>query len=64
MQHDLEKMEGEDDDALMDKTERFMMGKVAAVVNETKSAKEIVDELIHQAAVELQQGKGLVKSNL
>lgn len=64
MQHDLEKMENEDDDALMDKTERFMMGKVAAVVNETKSAKEIVDELIHQAAAELQQVKGLVKSNL
>lgn len=64
MQHDLERMENEDDDALMDKTERFMMGKVAAVVNETKSAKEIVDELIHQAAVELQQGKELVKSNL
>lgn len=63
MQHDLEKMEDEDD-TLMDKTERFMMGKVAAVVNETKSAREIVEQLVHHAAVELQRGEGLVKSNL
>lgn len=64
MQHDLEKMEDEDDDTLMDKTERFMMGKVAAAVNETKTAKEIVDQLVHDATVELQRGEGLVKSSL
>lgn len=54
----------DEDDTLMDKTERFMMGKVAAVVNETKSAREIVEQLVHHAAVELQRGEGLVKSNL
>jgi hypothetical protein len=48
----------------MDKMERFMMGKVAAVVNETKSAKAIVDELVHDASVELKKGTTLIQSKL
>lgn len=57
-------MENEDDDSLMDRMERFMMGKVAAVVNETKSAKAIVDELVHDASVELSKGTALTQSKL
>jgi len=64
VQHDMEKMENEDDDSLMDRMERFMMGKVAAVVNETKSAKAIVDELVHDASVELSKGTALTQSKL
>jgi len=60
----MEKMENEDDDSLMDRMERFMMGKVAAVVNETKSAKAIVDELVHDASVELSKGTALTQSKL
>jgi hypothetical protein len=64
VQHDMEKADSEDDDTLMDKMERFMMGKVAAVVNETKSAKAIVDELVHDASVELKKGTTLTQSKL
>jgi hypothetical protein len=60
----MEKADNEDDDTLMDKMERFMMGKVAAVVNETKSAKAIVDELVHDASVELKKGITLTGSKL
>lgn len=64
VQHDMEKADNENDDTLMDKMERFMMGKVAAVVNETKSAKAIVDELVHDASVELKKGTTLIQSKL
>lgn len=60
----MEKADNENDDTLMDKMERFMMGKVAAVVNETKSAKAIVDELVHDASVELKKGTTLIQSKL
>lgn len=60
----MEKTDYEDDDTLMDSMERFMMGKVAAVVNETKSAKAIVDELVYDASVELKKGTLFVQSNL
>jgi hypothetical protein len=36
------------------------MGKVAAVVNEKKSAKAIVDELVTDAAALLQKGNKMV----
>lgn len=64
VEHDMDKADNEDDDSLMDKMERFMMGKVAAVVNETKSAKAIVDELVHDASVELRKGATLAQSKL
>ena len=37
------------DDETMDNARPFLMGKVAAVVNEKKSAKEIVDEMVSGA---------------
>lgn len=36
------------------------MGKTAAVVNEKKSAKAIVDELVDDAAVEMAKGHKMI----
>ncbi|KXL51055.1 MAG: hypothetical protein FE78DRAFT_136603, partial [Acidomyces sp. 'richmondensis'] len=46
---DLERMGDDIDDETMDNARPFLMGKAAAVVNEKKSAKEIVDEMVQQA---------------
>ncbi|KAI1482599.1 hypothetical protein K445DRAFT_317908 [Daldinia sp. EC12] len=72
-EHDLEKVangtaegsgkEGEsDDDAddLMDQFRPYLMGKCAALVNEQKSAKAIVDEFIEDATAMLNQGTKMV----
>lgn len=48
-----------DDDAL-DNARPFLMGKVAAVVNEKKSAKAIVDEMVSEASTVLRNGNKLV----
>lgn len=37
-----------------------MMGKVAAVVNERKSAKVIVDEMINEAVQYIKVGSGMI----
>jgi hypothetical protein len=60
----MEKADNENDDSLIDKMERFMMGKVAAVVNETKSAKAIVDELVLDASVVLRKSTTLTLSKI
>lgn len=59
--------DGDDDDDdevdlddLMDQFRPFLMGQCAAVVNEKKSAKGVVDELVDDAAVCLAQGSKLV----
>jgi NAD(P)H-dependent flavin oxidoreductase YrpB (nitropropane dioxygenase family) len=49
-----------DVDELMDQFRPFLMGKCAAVVNEKKSAKEIVDEFVNEAADCLKQGNTMV----
>lgn len=46
VEHDLEKMGDDIDDDTMDNARPFLMGKAAAVTNEKKSAKAIVDEMI------------------
>lgn len=46
VEHDLEKMGDDIDDETMDNARPFLMGKVAAVVNESKSAREIIDEMV------------------
>jgi len=46
---DLEKMGDDIDDETMDNARPFLMGKVAAVVNDKKTAKEIVDEMVSGA---------------
>ncbi|KAK7748598.1 hypothetical protein SLS53_000618 [Cytospora paraplurivora] len=48
-------------DEVMDQFRPFLMGKCAAVCNEKKSAKEIVDEFVDDAAAALQRGSQLVK---
>jgi hypothetical protein len=52
--------EEEDEDDIVDSVRPFLMGKVAAVVNEKKSAKAIVDEMVTDAAQELTKGYSLV----
>lgn len=49
VEHDLEKMGDDLDDDTMDNARPFLMGKAAAVVNERKSAKEIIDEMVSEA---------------
>lgn len=50
-----------DIDELMDQFRPHLMGQCAAVVNEKKTAKEIVDEFVNDAAASLQKGSQLVK---
>ncbi|KAI2623520.1 NPD-domain-containing protein [Hypomontagnella submonticulosa] len=73
-EHDLEKVsngtaEGsgssentseEDVDDLMDQFRPYLMGKCAALVNEQKSAKAVVDEFIEDATAMLNQGTKMV----
>lgn len=46
---DLERLGDDIDDETMDNARPFLMGKVAAVVNEKKTAKEIIDEMVTEA---------------
>ena len=47
---------------MMDNARPFLMGKVAAVVNERKSAREIVDELVSGAVYAINQGSAQIVS--
>ncbi|KAK6440576.1 hypothetical protein LTR95_003202 [Oleoguttula sp. CCFEE 5521] len=49
VEHDIEKMGDDVDDNTMDNARPFLMGKVAALVNERKSAKAIIDEMVGDA---------------
>ena len=44
----------------MDSARPFLMGKAAAVVNEKKSAKAIVDEMVGDAVAWLAKGQKMV----
>ena len=41
----------------------FLIGRVAALINDVKPAKEIVDEMVKEAAEILQRNASLVKVN-
>jgi hypothetical protein len=56
----MENLPDDVDDETLDNARPFLMGKVAAVVNEKKPAKAIVDELVGDAAVLLKQGNKMV----
>ncbi|TVY88714.1 putative nitronate monooxygenase [Lachnellula willkommii] len=56
VQHDLDTKEGDEFEEALDSAHPFLMGKVAAVVDEKKSAKAIVDEIVEGAAGRLLQG--------
>jgi NAD(P)H-dependent flavin oxidoreductase YrpB (nitropropane dioxygenase family) len=62
VEHDLEKMGDDLDDDTMDNARPFLMGKAAAVVNEKKNAREIVDELVGDAVKWLQKTNGYIVS--
>ena len=49
VEHDFETMGDDMSDEMMDNARPFLMGKASAVVNEEKSAKEIIDEFVNDA---------------
>jgi hypothetical protein len=62
VQNDLDTASSEDErDRLMDEGGHpFLMGKVAAVVQEKKPAKDIVDEMVGEAARRIQAGSAML----
>ncbi|KAI9171133.1 putative nitronate monooxygenase [Paramyrothecium foliicola] len=51
---------GDDEDDPLDKFRPFLMGKAAAVVNEQKPAKEVVDEFVNDAVSWIQKGNKMI----
>ena len=64
VEHDFETLGDDIDDETMDNARPFLMGKAAAVVNERKSAKAIVDEMVGDAAEWIERGRGCVVSRV
>jgi len=66
VEYDIEKLDSEDklDDDTLDSARPWLMGKVASVVNEKKSAKAIVDEIVGDAVKELKRVPLLLGSKL
>lgn len=62
VEHDIERMGDDIDDETMDNARPFLMGKVAAVVNEKKTAKQIVDEMVSEAADVISQNNSTIVS--
>lgn len=60
VEHDFETMGDEIDDETMDNARPFLMGKAAAVVNESKPAKAIVDEMVTEAVACMKAGVQMV----
>jgi NAD(P)H-dependent flavin oxidoreductase YrpB (nitropropane dioxygenase family) len=60
VEHDFEKLGDDIDDDTLDNARPFLMGKVAAVVNEKKSAKVIIDEMVDEAVSEMTKGFNLI----
>lgn len=62
-EHDAKEAKGEstdDDDDPLDQFRPYLMGKAAAVVNEQKSAKAVVDEFVDDAVAWINKGKGMI----
>ncbi|KAK4937980.1 hypothetical protein LTR10_021469 [Elasticomyces elasticus] len=62
VEHDFEEKGDDLTDEDMENARPFLMGKAAAVVNEKKSARDIVDELVNDAVKALQVGNSLIVS--
>ncbi|KAL2012798.1 hypothetical protein VTN00DRAFT_323 [Thermoascus crustaceus] len=60
VEHDFENLSDDVDDETLDNARPFLMGKVAAVVNEKKPAKAIVDELVTDAVAWLKKGNKMI----
>ncbi|KPM35610.1 hypothetical protein AK830_g10960 [Neonectria ditissima] len=56
----MESSSDDDDEDVLDKFRPFLMGKCAAVVNEQKSAKAVVDEFVDDAVTWLQTGNKMI----
>lgn len=59
---DIENMGDDVDDDTMDNARPFLMGKAAAVVNEKKSAKVIIDEMVGEAVSVISSNNSLIVS--
>lgn len=57
VEHDIETLGDDMDDETIDNARPFLMGKAAAVVNEKKSAKALVDELVTDAVAWIHKGE-------
>lgn len=62
VEHDLETMGDDVDDDTMDNARPFLMGKVAAVVNDRLPAKQIIDDMVKEAVDCINQGNSYVVS--
>jgi len=62
VEYDMETLGDDIDDDTLDNARPFLMGKAAAVVNEKKPAKVIVDDMVNDAVKWLQTGNGYVVS--
>jgi NAD(P)H-dependent flavin oxidoreductase YrpB (nitropropane dioxygenase family) len=60
VEHDLENLGDDVDDETLDNARPYLMGKAAAVVNEKKSAKAIVDEMVGEAVNWLGRGQTMI----
>jgi len=60
VEHDFESLGDDIDDEIMDNARPWLMGKAAAVVNEKKSAKALVDELVTDAVTWIKKGGKLI----
>lgn len=60
VEHDFENLPDDVDDDTLDNARPFLMGKVSAVVDEKKSAKAIVDELVNDAAALMKKGNQML----
>jgi NAD(P)H-dependent flavin oxidoreductase YrpB (nitropropane dioxygenase family) len=61
-EHDIENLGDDVDEDTIDNARPFLMGKVSAVVNEKKSAKAIVDEMVTGAVEWLNKGNSYIIS--
>lgn len=62
VEHDFEQMGDDVDDETMDNARPFLMGKAAAVVNDRKTAKQIVDEMVQEAVEAMSKGSATIVS--
>jgi NAD(P)H-dependent flavin oxidoreductase YrpB (nitropropane dioxygenase family) len=62
IEYDMERLGDDIDDDTLDNARPFLMGKVAAVVNEKKPAKQIIDEMVTEAVQWLQTGNSYIVS--
>jgi hypothetical protein len=62
VEYDMETLGDDIDDDTLDNARPFLMGKAAAVVNEKKSAKVIVDDMVNDAVSWLNTGNGYIVS--